>query len=46
MDVSATLTMEQDGKITLPDTVRDRYQLQPGTPLRISRRTMAFCSCH
>ena len=35
MSVSTTLTMEQDGKITLPDTVRDHYRLQPGMPLRI-----------
>ena len=35
MSVSTTLTMEQDGKITLPDTVRDRYRLQPGVPLCI-----------
>ena len=35
MHVSVTLTIEQDGKITLPDTVRDRYRLQPGVPMRI-----------
>lgn len=35
MSVSITLTIEQDGKITIPDTVRGRYRLQPGAPLRI-----------
>ncbi len=35
MHVSATLTMEQDGKITLPETVRDQYRLQPGAPIRM-----------
>ncbi len=35
MSVSTTVSMEQDGKITLPDTVRDHYRLQPGTPLRM-----------
>lgn len=35
MSVSTTVTMEQDGKITLPETVRDHYQLQPGVPLRM-----------
>lgn len=35
MDVSASLTIEQDGKITLPDTVRHRYQLQSGAPIRL-----------
>lgn len=29
MDVPATLTLDQDGKITLPETVRHRYF--PGT---------------
>ncbi len=27
--------MEDGGKITLPETVRDRYRLAPDTPLRI-----------
>jgi hypothetical protein len=35
MDVPAIVTREQDGKITLPDTVRDRYRLQPGALLRM-----------
>lgn len=35
MDVPATLTLEQDGKMTLPETVRHRYQLQPGVPMRM-----------
>ena len=30
-----TLTLEHDGKITLPDTVRDHYHLTAETPLRI-----------
>lgn len=29
------MTMEQDGKITLPDAVRDHFRLQPGAPLRM-----------
>ena len=35
MDVSATLTLEQDGKITLPEAVCHRYHLQPGVPMRM-----------
>jgi bifunctional DNA-binding transcriptional regulator/antitoxin component of YhaV-PrlF toxin-antitoxin module len=28
----ATIAVETGGKITLPDTVRDRYRLAPDTP--------------
>jgi bifunctional DNA-binding transcriptional regulator/antitoxin component of YhaV-PrlF toxin-antitoxin module len=33
--METTLTIEYDGKLTLPATVCDRYRLQPGVPLRI-----------
>ncbi len=33
--MNATLTVDDGGKITLPDPVRDRYQLRPDTPVRI-----------
>lgn len=29
------LTMERSGKITLPETVRDRYRIMPETPIRM-----------
>jgi bifunctional DNA-binding transcriptional regulator/antitoxin component of YhaV-PrlF toxin-antitoxin module len=31
----ATIAVETGGKITLPDTVRDRYRLAPDTPVRL-----------
>lgn len=33
--MTATLTVDEGGKIALPDAVRDRYQLGPDTPVRI-----------
>jgi bifunctional DNA-binding transcriptional regulator/antitoxin component of YhaV-PrlF toxin-antitoxin module len=30
-----TVTIEDDGKLILPETVCDRYRLQPGVPLRM-----------
>ncbi|MBA3767203.1 MAG: AbrB/MazE/SpoVT family DNA-binding domain-containing protein [Acidobacteria bacterium] len=35
MATSENLIVEDGGKITLPETVRDRYRLAPDTPLRI-----------
>ena len=31
----ATLTVERDGRISLPGSVRDRYGIEPDTPVRI-----------
>jgi bifunctional DNA-binding transcriptional regulator/antitoxin component of YhaV-PrlF toxin-antitoxin module len=33
--MNATLTVDDGGKITLPDAVRDGYQLRPDTLVRI-----------
>jgi len=33
--MNATLTVDDGGKITLPDAVRDRYQLRPDALVRI-----------
>lgn len=33
--METTLTIDYDGKLTLPETVCDRYRLQPGVPLRL-----------
>lgn len=35
MATSENLIIEDGGKITLPETIRDRYHLAPDTPLRI-----------
>lgn len=35
MATSENLIIEDGGKITLPETIRDRYHLSPDTPLRI-----------
>jgi bifunctional DNA-binding transcriptional regulator/antitoxin component of YhaV-PrlF toxin-antitoxin module len=35
MAISEDLIIEAGGKITLPDTIRDRYGLAQDTPLRI-----------
>ena len=33
--MAATLTIKNDGQITLPDEVRSRYGLRPDTPIRL-----------
>jgi len=35
MATSENLTVEDGGKITLPETVRDRYRLAQDTPIRM-----------